>query len=584
MIHAAKPSTTSAPVDHGRRSLLGSALAGAGLAGCSTPDRSRAPAEDGVAWQREVDIVVVGAGAAGLPAAIAARDLGASVLVVEQNFDIGGQAMISGGGCYLGGGTSLQRSQGIDDNPDKVFRDWTRADHPLGRWNDREIVRKYADECVATFDFLSANGVQWQPLGAPSRLDSVPRRPFAKEWPTSSEVVVPGQAGSGIQRPLEKSARAKGVEFLLLHRMVELHREGRRSGRILGITAREVDRHFRPLQSTLRIRARKGVILAAGGIGNNVHLRRVFDPRLTAEYQVHGDGWALRTGDAHVLGMEVGGALWGTANQTNEADGQLSKGRLAVRSNYHGLSFAPSSPNFFREKATGLVVKDPQNIVLVKENGRRFFSESASGRDHRYFAAAMDWTGDPRKLNGGGPIWAIFDSAAAAREQWQVQPPFVDPEGYFFQADTLVELAAKLKANPYQWRAMPGDALAATIERYNGFVAAGKDADFNKPTPKFRIGKPPFFAAWATPCVHDTFVGLRTTTNAEVQDIDGHVIAGLYAAGECRGGFGMHGLGPAQVFGRIAGVHAAGGRTAQIAEQVRARAHLAEQQWKQWAY
>ena len=63
-------------------------------------------------------------------------------------------------------------------------------------------------------------------------------------------------------------------------------------------------------------------------------------------------------------------------------------------------------------------------------------------------------------MNGGGPIWAIFDADAVAREKWQVKPPYVDPDGYFFSADTIEELATKI-VNEYQWRPMP----PARVER-----------------------------------------------------------------------------------------------------------------------
>ena len=76
-------------------------------------------------WDLAADVVVIGAGATGLPAAIAARDAGASVLVVEANYDIGGHAILSGGNVPLGGGTSAQRKYGIEDSPDLVFADLT---------------------------------------------------------------------------------------------------------------------------------------------------------------------------------------------------------------------------------------------------------------------------------------------------------------------------------------------------------------------------------------------------------------------------------------------------------------------------
>src|SRR4030095_14994479 len=76
-------------------------------------------------WDLEADVVIIGAGAAGLPAAIKAADGGASGIVVETNYDIGGHAIISGGNTPLGGGTSAQRKYGIEDSPDLVFRDLT---------------------------------------------------------------------------------------------------------------------------------------------------------------------------------------------------------------------------------------------------------------------------------------------------------------------------------------------------------------------------------------------------------------------------------------------------------------------------
>ena len=73
-------------------------------------------------WDLAADVVVIGAGATGLPAAIAARDAGASVIVVEANYDIGGHAILSGGNVPLGGGTSAQRKYGIEDSPDTRLR------------------------------------------------------------------------------------------------------------------------------------------------------------------------------------------------------------------------------------------------------------------------------------------------------------------------------------------------------------------------------------------------------------------------------------------------------------------------------
>jgi succinate dehydrogenase/fumarate reductase flavoprotein subunit len=113
-----------------------------------------------IAWQVEADVVVVGSGATGLPAAIVAREAGASVIVVEAEPDIGGHAITSGGNVPLGGGNSAQRAHGIEDSPDLMFRDltdWSVVEpngFPDYRYNDHEIVRAFCDHAAATHDFL----------------------------------------------------------------------------------------------------------------------------------------------------------------------------------------------------------------------------------------------------------------------------------------------------------------------------------------------------------------------------------------------------------------------------------------------
>jgi succinate dehydrogenase/fumarate reductase flavoprotein subunit len=104
---------------------------------------------------------------------------------------------------------------------------------------------------------------------------------------------------------------------------------------------------------------------------------------------------------------------------------------------------------------------------------------------------------------------------------------------------------------------MSGHALQETVARYNSFVDAGKDADFDKPAPTYKIQRPPFYAAWATPVTHDTRTGLRVNANFQVHDLKGNVIPGLYCAGESAGGFGEHGIARCVVGGLIAGRNAA---------------------------
>jgi succinate dehydrogenase/fumarate reductase flavoprotein subunit len=192
-------------------------------------------------WDLEADVVIVGAGATGLPAAIKARDAGASVLVVEANYDVGGHAMVSGGNVPLGGGTSAQRKYGIQDSPDLVFTDLTDWSivQPNGwpdyRYNDRALMRAFADHCAATYEFLVANGVQFKEVppdnvGAHSTGNSAPRENHAF-WTEGAGLASPsGRGGTGLVRPLEASARAKGVQFLLHYRMTRLLRPASAEG------------------------------------------------------------------------------------------------------------------------------------------------------------------------------------------------------------------------------------------------------------------------------------------------------------------------------------------------------------------
>jgi urocanate reductase len=539
------------PADVSRRSFLTKGAAGVGAAAIAGVAAQPANAQADIRWDHTADVVVIGAGVSGLPAAITARDLGASVIVVEENFDIGGRGMLSGGRVQLGGGHALQQKFEIKDNADQVFLDWVRHDDGESRYSDRELVRVYADENAATFSFLIENGVEFieKPIG-PVDASTLPRIFVTMEWHIPSEVIAPhrNRNGSGLVRRMAESARKKGAQILLKHKMTSIVREKPTSGKVLGIVTRNGD-------ATINIRATKGVIIATGGHTGNVEFRRMFDPRLTEEYQQACQPYVYQNAAGELAAMDIGASLWATAIQTTETGAAITKTRhIGCRWGYATLVYETDSPMFPQAKATGLTVKDWQNLIMVNQFGKRFWNEVDGS--FKFFNAAMAYSGDKSKLNGGGPIWAIFDAEAATREKWKPEPPQVDPDGYFFRADTLAELAGKIK-NPYQRQSMPGAALEETVARYNSFVAEGADKDFKKPTPLHKIATPPFYAAWSTPILHDTLTGLRTNTSGEVIDTRGKVIAGLYCAGESQGGFAQHGLARCIVFGRVAGRSAA---------------------------
>jgi succinate dehydrogenase/fumarate reductase flavoprotein subunit len=129
--------------------------------------------------------------------------------------------------------------------------------------------------------------------------------------------------------------------------------------------------------------------------------------------------------------------------------------------------------------------------------------------------------------------------------------------GYFYSASTPGELAAKLSGNKYQKYPMASAALEETLAKYNSYVDVGKDPEFGKPAPKYKIQKPPFYAAWATPILHDCYSGLRVNGKFQVVDIFGKPIQGFYCAGESAAGITLHGVGRCMVGGYIAATDAA---------------------------
>ncbi len=323
-----------------RRDLLKSGAAvGLGAAalleaGCTDGQDSSASA----GWDYEADVVIAGGGCAGLTAAIRARELGATVLVVDQNFDLGGRMLHSGSFVSLGGGDPLQlrdkkgesdkegyvtippveSPEELDDNVDLLFTDITdwsilnrRGETPY-RYNERELMRAWAENCGATRQFLMDNYVRFGRIngthegGGMSRARgamcffmlgdktdikaarSRPRMPALPNasarvhshpcrWTSRAASSQQGAVSNGValSRPLEFSAREKGVQFMLFRNFDELVREEPFAGRVVGIKAQYSPRmhpetgerlqsfwqngNVEERRETIRIRARKAV-------------------------------------------------------------------------------------------------------------------------------------------------------------------------------------------------------------------------------------------------------------------------------------------------------------------------------------
>src|SRR5690348_998468 len=390
-----------------RRDFVKTAAAGVGAVALSGVGPGEAQAQGkSVKWDKEADIVVVGAGAAGLPAAIEAAESGASVILIDANFDIGGHAMVSGGNIALGGGTSRQKKYGIEDSADLLFADltdWSVVEpngFPDYRYNDKEIIRAFADNSAPTFEWLVAHGVIFvekapdnQGAGAAgnSALRENHAAPMGWTRMQTGKPVDPGDAmtmssGVGLVRPLEVAAKKANVQILLKHKMDSLIRQAPTSGRVLGLKATSEGK-------PLNLRARKAVVIATGGSSNNVNFRRMFDVRLTEEYNgVAGEPYSFQDGSGELAGLAIGASLWGAYNQVGEYGDRLTKaGRIGTRYGYRNLQWEPGSPLFHLVRAVGLTVRDYQNVILVNQAGMRFYDETAGQYTANNYHAVMPY-------------------------------------------------------------------------------------------------------------------------------------------------------------------------------------------------
>jgi hypothetical protein len=660
-----------------RRDVVTGGAAGLGAAALLGTTEAGAQQPRGeTRWDHEYDVVVVGAGCAGLTAAIRARDAGASVLVVEAAFDVGGRMLHSGSFVSLGAGDPVQqrdkRREGdvegrlrvapledpaeLDDDVELLFRDLTdwsivdRHGYSPYRYNERGLVRAWAENCPATRQFLMDNYVRFGRIngthsgGGMSRARGAvcflmlgdktdmkagtvtaedagqadPERSSAfapVQMDNASRVVGPGafSNGAALARPLEFSAREKGVRFMLNRAFDELVREQPSAGRILGIQASYSPRRHpetnEPMRSywqngnvdeqrqVVHIRARRGVVLACGGHAGNPEVRSMFHPGLreptfpTSAIATLGP----RVQDASALkaGLKVGANLAGMHQNLILSLTYHVSTRLGTRDAY--IPMMPGHPAFGFRGSCGVSVGTAgfEELIAVNQVGKRFFNEVrliARTGGNRYPGGGItphqgiehkqaDWRNCSHEwlrttydydhgieaalaINEGsqapnycsGPIWGIFDQATAERTGWKLRYPYIADNGYSFKADTLEELAAKIEAGN-EFQKVPLSHLAKTVATWNGYVAAGADPDFEreKDGAMQSIAKPPFYALSIMIVWHDSYGGLRVNGRQQVIDMRGEAIPGLFAGGEAAGGFDKHGLGKGTVQGFIAG-------------------------------
>lgn len=527
-------------------------------------------------WDLSTDVVVVGFGAAGAAASIEAAAGGADVLALDR-YEGGGTSTISGGVVYAGGGTSIQKRAGIEDSPDQMY---AYLEKEVGDAVSPATLRRFCEDSPAMIDWLADHGVPFEASLCPYKT-SYPSnkhylyysgseaagefRAVATPAPRGHRAKGRGTSGKIVFGPLAASARAAGTRVVPQTRAVALIVS---DGRVVGVECRSLRnaparirllhrrlgllsakpgiyapqlRYFferrlahieKKYAEVLRIRARRGVVLSAGGFIADRAMMKAHAPRYTGGIAL---GTAADDGSGIALGTEIGAA---TAKL-----GNVSAWRFIV----------PPVPFL--------------GSLLVNRSGERMVDES------RYGAAL----GHAIIERGEGRGWLLADAdlVTDAKAQLPSQSMWfqrVQNAGLMSTAKrggSIEEVAEAAGIEP--------TGLRATVDKHNAAIASGsadpfgKHDDFRRP-----VVRPPFtlydagipagsaIARMSNPCPMITLGGLVVDeASGGVKDTDGVVVAGLFAAGRtavglCSNSY-VSGLSLADCIfsGRRAGAHAA---------------------------
>lgn len=466
------------------------------------------PGSAGAVARYTFDVVVVGGGIAGLSAALSASEAGASVVLVEKAPP-----------SHRGGNTRFADAQMRfpheadefsvrDYTVDNMFEDLMRISR--GRAN-AELVRTLCENARSTAEWLTAFGLEWEP-GYPH---------------TAGYRRSPKAGGQGLTDLLYRRLEGAGAVVSYETGATDL---------IVDETRTFVGVRCAGPEGVVDIEARGGVILACGGFQANVQMRVQHLGRFADSLILRGSRY--NTGEGLMMAIAAGAqpaGQWG---------------------DYHSAVLDARSP---RIECGVTALYNYQMGIFVDREGRRFLDEGEDFRDHTYVKFSKFIV-----EQAGGEAWCLFDQQAYQREEfaraWRpVGPPFV--------AESLKELATLID--------VPAENLLETVGNFNAAVLPGEynlDALDGKRTrditpPKSNwalpLDQPPYIAIPVTGGITFTFGGVRCDTSARVMDTRGHVMEGLYAAGEPMGEIfyynypGASSVIRGAVFGRIAGADAA---------------------------
>ena len=485
------------------------------------------------------DLIIVGAGGAGLSAAVTAKDLDVkNVLVLEKMPVIGGNTLRCAS-AFNAADPDRQKAlpmtetlkeavvKAISEKPVSEEHAKLMADvkakyeaylksgsktlfdcpewHALQTYNGGDkvgqipLIRQYSNNVLDTLHWMQSKG---SPV-----MDRVSQGAGAL-WQRTHQLDAP--AGLGLIDPLYQSAVKQGVNFKLGMRVQDLILNDK--GRVIGVTATD------KVGNKYEFTSKDGVILATGGYSQNKEMRRKSAPHLTPEMVSTNQPGA--TGDGIVIATRHGADTTGMNYVQVYPLATPGTGALQGRA----------------RKMSGL-----DDVIDVNKNGERFVKEDAR-RDE--FVAAI-------KKQPGGVVYANNDSSIVKPlNSFNEDVETLVSIGRIYKADSLADLAKQL--------GMPADKLEATVAEFNKMVEAKNDPKFGRKLFDRPIVKPPFYATPRAPSIHHTMGGLQISTNAQVLDKNGKPIPGLYAAGEVTGGIhGSNRLGgnataDVLTFGRIA--------------------------------
>ncbi len=453
------------------------------------------------------DVVVVGAGGAGLTAAISAAENGAKVVVLEQESIVGGNTSWSGAGMDIPNNW-VQAKQGIEDSIELYTEDTLAGGD---RTNILELVDVLANNALPTAEWLRDNvGVHF--------MDD-----FQKHFgghTVARAIVVEGGIGSQLVMSEYLKAEELGVVFKMNTKATGLVTD--EAGRVTGVEAENKS------GQNLTFNGEYGVILASGGFAGNPEIRVKYRPEL--DESVGTTNAPGHNGDGIVMAEALGA---GTTH----------------------MEWIQTYPFCFPTTGKISFVADTRmyGAPMVNIEGKRFVNEN----DRRDVVSNAILSQSDRY---GYMVWdqEILEEARTLEIYGKEYEQLV-ADGVLVKADTLEEAAA--------FFGIEEAALLQTIADFNGFATAfesgvdSKEADteWHRNAKLAVIDKGPFYIEKVVPAAHHTMGGLLIDTETRVKTADGELISGLYAAGEIVGGIhgnnrlGGNALTDISVFGKIAG-------------------------------